>query len=345
MTIACFTSISLNYLPKARVLAQSLKRFHPDWHLTLCVTDRCPEGFSFDLAREKFDAVVWAEQLIGGNARAWLFQHEVVEACTAVKGPMLEKLLLNGASKVFYLDPDVAVFGPLDPMLEMLDRSSILLTPHQLTPETTRSAIVDNEICSLSHGTYNLGFIAVRNDSNGQSLAAWWRERLLEYCVDDRNKGIFVDQKWCDLVPAMFDGVQIVRDPGYNVASWNLSNRKMEFDQHGRCLVNGAELRFFHFTKLGPIGDAMTRIYAKDNVEVYELWSWYKRMVDRMAVSEISSGWWHYALFSNGVRIPRVARLLYRERAELREQYTDPFDASSGNSYFSWLVESNVIAA
>ena len=134
----------------------------------------------------------------------------------------------------------------------------------------------------------------------------------------------------------MFDDVLVVRDPGYNVASWNLSNRKIEIDAAGNCLVNGKPLRFFHFTKLGPIGDTMTRIYARDNIEVYELWSWYKREVDRFAEPAIPGGWWHYGTFDNGVRIPRQTRLLYRDRADLRGAFPNPFE-TSGDSYFAWL--------
>ena len=92
---------------------------------------------------------------------------------------------------------------------------------------------------------------------------------------------MFTDQKWCDLVPAYFDNVKIVRDPGYNVASWNISQRKIEFDDLGNILVNGSKLKFFHFTKLGPIGRKMTERYAGDNYQVYELWKWYEREINR----------------------------------------------------------------
>lgn len=344
MSVTCFTSISLNYLAKARVLGWSLRRFHPDWRIVLCVTDRAPPGYEFSLSGEPFDRVIWAEELMGEGARGWLFKHEVVEACTAVKGPALKLLLSEGAETVFYLDPDTAVLGSLGELQDALLSDSILLTPHQLVPETSKRAIVDNEICSLAHGTYNLGFIGVRNDESGRALAQWWSDRLIEYCVDDKGRGIFVDQKWCDLVPALFDGVRIVRDPGYNVASWNLSNRKVSFGRDGQCLVNGVALKFFHFTKLGPIGDTMTRVYAKDNTEVYELWSWYKRMVDQHSVAAVPSSWWHYGQFSNGVKIPRVARILFRERQDLQDSFADPFDAGSHPCFYEWLIENEVIS-
>lgn len=337
MKVHCFTSISLNYLAKARVLGATLKRFHPDWVLTLCVTDRAPPGFAFDMAREPFDHVLWTETLFGDETRAWIFQHDVVEICTGVKGPVLKILANSDADVVFYLDPDTAVFGPLDPLTEMLQTHSVLLTPHQLEPETEEAGVVDNEICSLAFGTYNLGFVGVRNDDVGRRFASWWSDRLLKYCIDDRPSGLFVDQKWCDLAPALFDRVHIVRDPGYNVASWNLSNRKIRIDCDGDIEVNGRPLRFFHFTKLGPIGDTMTQKYARENVDVYELWSWYKRQVDRNLDANIPHGWWYFGVFSNDVPIPKSARRLYRDREDLKRTFPEPFEVS-GESFHSWLV-------
>ena len=145
MTVHCFTSASFSYLAKARVLGTTLKRFHPDWVFSLCLTDREPPGFVFDPAQEPFDRIIWSHDLPIDNAVGWLFKHEVVEACTGVKGPALKLLLDEGADKVFYLDPDIAVFNSLTPLVEALDSHSVLLTPHQLMPETSPQAVADNE--------------------------------------------------------------------------------------------------------------------------------------------------------------------------------------------------------
>jgi hypothetical protein len=343
MTTHCFTSASLNYLAKARVLGRSLKKFHPEWRLSICVTDREPPGFEFDLLNEPFDEVIWSHELPIEQPLSWLFQHDIVEACTAVKGVALANLFGRGASKVFYLDPDTAVFGSLEPLVKLLDEHSVLLTPHQLVPESTAQAIIDNEICSLSHGTYNLGFLGVRNDVSGRAMANWWRDRLLNYCTDEKDLGIFVDQKWCDLVPAMFDGVHILRDPGCNVASWNLSNRRLTFDSAGNGLVNGQPLRFFHFTKLGPIGDVMTRKSARDNTEVYELWAWYRNAVHEMTPTGIPRNWWYYGKFQNGAEIPKFARRLYRKSEDLQHSFPNPF-CTNGVSFFQWLADKGHIS-
>ena len=337
MIIHCYTSISLSYLAKARVLAWSLKRFHPDWVLTVCITDREPDGFVFDLEQEPFDRVIWGHELPITDFLLWVFMHDVVEACTAAKGPVMQLLMEQvNAEKIFYLDPDIAVFSSLQPLVDMLDESSILLTPHQLAPEQSRMAIIDNEQTSLRLGTYNLGFVGIRNDTSGRAFTRWWNDRLLEYCYDEPEQGIFVDQKWCDLVPALFDGVRIVRDPGYNVASWNLSHRHISITEGGDVLVNGNLLRFFHFTKLGPLGDLMTQRYAQDNTEVYELWAWYRRMIERFTAPEIQDGWWYYGRFDNGEEITKPQRMQYRQRPDLQLAFPDPFTTVQGG-YFNWL--------
>src|ERR1039457_2397753 len=209
--VYAFTSFTYSYLPKAMVLAETLKRFNPSWHLTAVISDRCPKELEgFDLS-PFFDRVITIEEL--DLPPSWIFKHDIVELCTAVKGPMLHKLLSEGAEKVIYFDPDIAVFNNLHYLDELLDNHSIILTPHQLEPEATTHAIKDNEICSLKHGVYNLGFIGVSNNGIGLAFSRWWRDRLLQFCYNDIPSGLFTDQKWCDLIPCFFDRVGIVKDP------------------------------------------------------------------------------------------------------------------------------------
>ena len=85
MKIAVYTSCSLNYLPKARALAESLAEAEPGASLTLCLNDAVPGWL--DLDAEPFDRVWLPEDL--GYDRGWVFQHNVMELCTAVKGRAL----------------------------------------------------------------------------------------------------------------------------------------------------------------------------------------------------------------------------------------------------------------
>ena len=335
MKVLCFSSFTYAYLDRARVLFASLRRFHPDWELVALITDLPPPGFQLRLQDEPFDRVVHPDTLIP-DFKSWLFKHDVVEVCTAVKGPFLLDACGSGADVVMYLDPDTALFSDLTPLIEQLERDDILLTPHLLVPNEDHQAIFDNDLATLRTGIFNLGFVAVKAGGEGARFAQWWNDRLLEYCYDDIPAGLFVDQKWCDHVPVFFDRVGIVRDPGYNVASWNLSQRKVAIGQDGAIRVNGAPLRFWHFTKLGPTGDVMTRRYAGDSHAVYEIWRWYKEQVDSARDPAIPDRYWAYEQYGDGTEIERAHRLLWRERADLRMTFPDPFDASKGG-FLDWL--------
>ena len=333
--ICCFTSFTYSYLSRARILAQSLRRTHPDWVLYAALVDEAPDGFDRDAALAEFDHVVEAKTLELSRFHSWLFKHDIVEACTAVKGQMMAELLHAGYEKVVYLDPDIAVFHPLDGIIRRLETASIVLTPHQCEPNVTPMEVGDNEMTSLKYGIFNLGFVAVRNDAPGRAFATWWAQQLYRACYDAVEIGIFTDQRYCDLVPGLFENVFIERDPGYNVASWNLSRRKLRF-AGGQLLVNGSPLKFYHFTKIGGDGDTMTERYAGANTEVFEVWQWYKRTLLRTAVDGIPPRYWSYGRFTNGEPIPKSARTYFRNRADLMAYFDDPFEVE-GNSLYHWL--------
>lgn len=339
MAIHAFTSFSYSYLNRARVLAETLRAQHPDWTLWAVVVDVCPDALPHDWTTEMFDRVLFPADVIGENADGWLFGHTVVEACTAVKGAAASHILgQSDCEKLFYFDPDIAVFNSMEEVVRLLDDHDIVLTPHQTepAPRAERQNIMDNELGSLQHGAFNLGFIAFADREEGRRCAAWWDDRLRDWCHDRKDIGVFVDQKWCDMIPCFFDSVKVLRDPGYNVASWNLSHRTVRIGGDGQIYVNDSLLRFFHFTKLGPLGDAMTQRYAGGNIEVYEIWAWYKAAVAAATDARIPDGYWHFNSFDDGTAVPSAARRLYRDRVDLRQAFPDPWTTNDGG-FQAWL--------
>ncbi len=336
MKVLCYSSFTFSYLNRARVLFASLRRHHPQWDLVALITDAPPPDFRFDPASEPFDRVVFAQDLGIANFRSWLFKHDVVEVCTAVKGPFLHQACAAGPEAVIYLDPDTALFESLSPLEDLLAEHDILLTPHLVDPNDDPTAILDNDLSASRTGIFNLGFVAVAARGEGLRFARWWNDRLLSYCYDEMDQGLFVDQRWCDHAPALFDRLKVVRDPGYNVASWNLSRRTISVGKDGRITVNGSPLRFWHFTKLGALGDAMTRRYGGRNHPVYEIWSWYKRQVSAATEAAIPDGYWAYGAYEDGAPISKAHRVLYRRREDLQQAFPDPFACGDG-TYSAWL--------
>jgi hypothetical protein len=334
-----YTSVTKSYLPKARVLAKSVKRFHPDWLFVLLYSDNLPAGF--DLAQEPFDEVLTLEQLGFPNWKAWVFGHEVVELCTAVKGPAAEVLARRPSiDKIMYLDPDIKVFSSLSSLAALLDQHEILLTPHLLDREDDIDAVRDNEISALKHGVYNLGFFAARTSGQGLDFIRWWAERLRLFCRDDIPGGLFTDQRWCDLAPAFFSGLGIVRDRGCNVATWNIAHRPLSRDDTGQFFVRDVPLRFYHFTSYdNGAGFGMLMRYAASQTIAHELWDTYGKELRAEGQGDARLRGWHYGQFDNGDPIPRAARRLYEARPDVQKAFPDPYCLAAPSFLEWWKAE------
>ncbi|WP_231877967.1 hypothetical protein [Gluconobacter albidus] len=288
--------------------------------------------------REMFDEVVSVTELGIPDLPAWMFRHNIVELSTAVKGKMLCRLLEKpDADSVVYIDPDIAIFNPLMHVMDLLKNHPVVLTPHQTEPETHPQGIVDNEIGSLKRGIYNLGFMAIANVPEGRRIAEWWRDRLLAYCRDDAENGLFTDQKWCDLIPALFENPAILRNPGYNVASWNLSHRPIRIDGHGQIFAADAPLRFFHFTKVDTAGEVMLERYGSESIALFELLRWYREAIRKQQPAEVPARYWYYGTYEDGTPIRRPERLIYRDRKDLQLAFPDPY-RSGPESFQSWCT-------
>ncbi len=330
-----FTSVTTCYIPKARVLAKTLKEHNPDAILHLVISDDLPRDF--ELENEDFDFVWKAEDFIKTeNNQKWFYMHTVVELCTAVKGAAaLHILNQTKADKLVYLDPDIGVFDNLDSLAVMLDKNSVLITPHQTAPATSKSGIIEEEICSLKHGVYNFGFFAVKNDENGLRFLNWWNERLMQFCYDDIANGLFTDQKWGDMIPALFEFAKIVRDPVYNVATWNLATRKITGNEKDGWKVNGKPLAFYHFTGFDSGAHRiMLARHGKEGDPVWNLSLMYERMINDMGQDKLGQTAFKYAFYENGDKISKAERLFFRT-TDAYDRFDNPF----GEECRKWMKE------
>jgi len=241
-----FTLCSNNYLAHAKTLGDSVLTTNPDFHFIIGLVDkRDPEiDYSFfqDFEIIDYDAIgfpVFEEMIV---------RYNVIEFNTAVK-PFYIDYLLNrygNGSKVFYIDPDIILYGSFKKLLSILDSSNIVLTP-MLT--VANPSVTTDELVALRHGMYNLGFIGVVYGDETFRFLGWWMERLKTHCVIDKPRGLFVDQKWIDIAPLFFKGICLFHDAGYNMAWWNLAERKL-LKSGDAYYVNDLqhELVFFHFS-------------------------------------------------------------------------------------------------
>jgi len=200
---------------------------------------------------------------------------------------------------------------------------------------------MDNELSALQHGVFNLGFLAISRSEEAERFAAWWASRLSMFCYDDIPRGIFTDQKWIDLAPCYFD-VHILKHPGYNVAPWNLSKRKLTFSDGYH--VNGQHLRFFHYSGFDSgANEGMIKKYVPDSSNcVYSLRDHYVRQLEDADHSGLGDTKWSYDYFFSGEPIERNSRIIYRDVPEMPYRVENPFAES--NEFYEKYVSIELVA-
>lgn len=237
-------------MPFALSLGKSLKQFELESKLVIGLVDQLDPHIDysawkdfeflpcFDLGYLEFDPM--------------LARYNIIEFNTAVKPFYFEYLFAKfpEVDRIYYLDPDLCFYQTPKVMDLEWGEAEILLTPNLIY---TTSRPSTGELASLRHGMYNLGFLGLKRGAESFRLIQWWKERLKEHCRIDKCYGIFVDQKWLDLAPMFFDRIKSVKHPGWNMAWWNFSERKL-LETPDEYAVNQEEtpLVFFHFSGFKP---------------------------------------------------------------------------------------------
>jgi glycosyltransferase involved in cell wall biosynthesis len=334
---AACTIIAKNYLPMARVLAESWHKFHPGCPIYVLFLDS-PLGF-VSVEAEHFQPVFTSELEIP-NLAGFLFKYTVLEASTAVKPFLLNYLFERyDIGKLLYIDPDILILNSLAPLRDYLDEANILLTPHLLSPiPADERRLTEHDI--LKSGVYNLGFLGLRNGLESKRLLRWWSDKLYHHCIVDIEQNLFVDQRWMDLVPGLFDGVRILREPGYNVAYWNLHERSVSLEDG--ITVNGDHpLRFLHFSgfdadKPWVVSKHQNRFGMADIGELRELYLRYRDLLVEHGWNDAKRWTYSHDFFGNGVKITPAARRYY---------WSLGTNVVSLGNPFSWLENGSATSA
>lgn len=336
--VAC-TVASNNYLAFARVFTRSFLTHNPGGTVFVLVTDR--RDPSIDYAAEPFEAL-FVEDLEIPAFEHFAFRYSLLELNTAVKPFFLQSLDERfGLPSVCYFDPDIQVFTDLENLYSLFAENHLLLTPHILGPLDDDRRPSEREF--LLAGIYNLGFLGIAFDNDTRSLLNWWRDRLYRACLNRVDLGLFVDQRWMDFAPAFLPRVKIIRDPGYNVAYWNLAHR-FPRQRDGRWWVGDRPLRFFHFSGFMPenpesVSKHQDRITFCERPELATLFDTYRALLIEAGLSDTCNLRNAFSIFDNGVSIPEVARSELRMIDDRGDRWPFPFNTESGDTYYGWLTQ------
>lgn len=199
-----------------------------------------------------------ARQLAPDHHWRAAFQYTPLELTCCLKGRVAAALWKRGERHVLYADADAWLFDSITDCLAPIARSGgILLTPHLQHPLPLDGCYPTN-LDLLRAGTFNAGVIGwsggnvptqttsrvtlsqdgspetVVDGATNQAIAheisaflQWWNGCNEQHCIVDPGVGLFVDQRWLDQAPGLFQSIVISRHPGLNVGYWNLHDRSV----------------------------------------------------------------------------------------------------------------------
>ncbi len=324
---AACTIVSPNYLAYARTLAASYLAQHPGHRFFVLIVAALRDPAPF--AAEPFETVLLTELNLP-DLRGEAMKYDILELNTNVKPTFMLYLLERmGLDKLVYLDPDIFVYAPLAPVYEALETNDGVLTPHITAPIDDSKQPGEQDM--LYNGTYNLGFFAVRNTPEGLRMLRWWERRCLDLGFSEGRTGLFVDQKWMNLLPGLFAAVAILRHPGCNMAYWNLHERTLSGASEAP-LSNGLPLCFFHFSGIVPGDPALlskhtNRFTLASRPDLQALFAAYKAAVLANADAVLEKLPYGFDTFSDGTAVTRLSRRIY-SKLKAGFPQADPFDAA-----------------
>ncbi|HET9767562.1 MAG TPA: glycosyltransferase [Thermoanaerobaculia bacterium] len=339
--VAC-TIVANNYLAYARVLAESFLAAHPDGTFHVLIVDR--RDPDHDLAREPFTC--WFAEELGIPGFLHLaFRYTILELSTAVKPWFLRHLHeRTGCASLVYFDPDILVVNRLDELYARLQDADVVMTPHVTSPIDDDRTPSERDF--LLSGIYNLGFLGIAFNERTLRFLDWWHRRLYRECLHAVERGLFVDQRWMDFAPAFLDRVAVLREPGWNVAYWNLLHHRLEQAADDSWRIDGVPLRFYHFSGYSldrptQISRYQNRFTLDSRPDLAALFADYGERLRRAGHPNQQRVPYAYGAFDDGAAVPELARWLLRDVDPDGKRWPNPFQTTGEDPFCSWLADAD----
>jgi hypothetical protein len=159
---------------------------------------------------------------------------------------------------------------------------------------------------------------------------------------------VLADQRWADYMPSLFRH-HLLKDPGYNVAYWNLHARPIT-QADGRYYARDVPLRFLHFSGFDPRTPWLLsrhqgtepRILLSEHAALAALCDDYAAALERAGFAAYCQRGYGWGRSADGLEMTGRIRRLYwsalmaAERQEAAEP-PDPFDTVRREALTAWL--------
>ncbi len=213
-----FTVCTINQLANALVLGDSVKIHNPDFEFQIGLVDE--ETNIPNFIQSPYPIIgVKSLNINGFGGMSERYTHEeMVADCK----PFFAEYFLKKTEKLLFIDCTSVIFQSISFIDSLLNKSNIIITPQLLFAN-----VHPDEKQILNSGIYHAGFIGLKNSVETTKFLAWWGNNTRQKGFKNMCKGLNADQLWLEHVPAMFDGVHILKESGINIGYWNLPERNL----------------------------------------------------------------------------------------------------------------------
>ena len=235
------SAFSKAYAYKGLLLYNSLQRWDQDFHLyMICLLQEVEELFhKMNLENATIISLSAIEKQDADLLAVKACRNEKEYAWTAKASVMLYIFAnYQEIDHLVWLDGDTFFFSDPEPIFREWGSRSIALTEEKWSEA--------NKQRRYTRGIYNTGFMGFKRDDNARQCLVWFREKLIQWCYDRLENGLWSDQLYVNDWPTRFNGVGVITHMGVNAGPCIV--RDCQAAKRNNCIyLNGKKLIFFHY--------------------------------------------------------------------------------------------------
>ena len=313
MTLRFCTIVTPVTIAQARVMADSVRRHHPEAIVSAVVSPGVPLR-----EQEPF---------------------EVLSGPAATSIPDLLQRWRDHEGTLVYLAPTVCLYDTLEPALKAAREAGVALVRRaDVVPDDGRRPDASD---LLNAGAVSEGMVAMAAGQTARDFLDWWRDRRSE--AELRGAAPNADGRWLELAAKRFAGVVVLGDTGCDVSYWNLHERALTRDGE-RVRAGGEPLRSLRFDGFRPdrpywLSEDGTRVRVVDDPVLAGLCGEYaERLLEadwmtlRRRIAQVR---W----LGNGQRVDRFVEQLWEEALSAGYYFGDPLSADAADEFVAWMRE------
>lgn len=238
---------SRGYTYKVLTLYRSIEKHDTDFNFFLiCLNEEARELFSeMNLDKASIIGIDCIEAKDQGLLEVKNDRNEKEYAWTAKPSVMLYLLeSYPELEHIVWLDGDTALLSNPQPIYDEWGDYSIFLTEERYSGKY--------DYMSWHFGVYNTGLLGFKKDDTAIECLNWLRKKVIEWCYDKHEEGLWSDQMHFTNLPSLFSNVGVNKNAGINMTPFIL--RRL-LDEEGddikessyNIFVNASKVVLFHY--------------------------------------------------------------------------------------------------